>query len=328
MKFKAAILQEINNPLVVDELELTPLKVGQVLIKNISSGLCGAQINEIHGFKFPKLVPRTLGHEAVGIVYEVGEGVKKVKAGDKVCLHWRQSKGIEADFPTYIYKGNLIIVGPITTFSEYSIVSENRITKVSDEANNDLVTLMGCALSTALSTINKVAKIQFGESILVVGCEGGVGLNLVAAAKLAGSDVYGIDTNQETRAIQLGAKMLYLHPSKKFDVIISTVGNPKVVSQYFDLLNVSGRFILVGQPQPEQDIILPKAIKMFGGNGQQFIVSEGGNFNPDYDLNRYLTLESVINLNSIIGGRFSLDTINDAVLALTNGRAGRILIDL
>lgn len=329
MKFKAAILHEIGKPLEVAEIENTPLKFGQVLVKNISTGLCGAQLNEINGFKFPKLLPRTLGHEAVSIVCEVGEGVKKVKAGDKVCLHWRQSKGIESDYPIYIYKGSSITVGLITTFSEYSIVSENRLTKVSDESNNNLVTLMGCALSTSLATVNKVAKIKFGESVLIIGVSGGVGLSLALAAKLAGGNVYGIDKQAEyERAERLGAKMLYSDGRKKFDVIISTVGNPKVISQYFDYLDTSGRFVLLGQPQPDQSIILPNGLKMFGGNGQQFLVSEGGDFNPDYDLNRYLTLESEIVTNLIIGHRFGLEQINEAVETLQQGFCGRILIDL
>jgi D-arabinose 1-dehydrogenase-like Zn-dependent alcohol dehydrogenase len=147
------------------------------------------------------------------------------------------------------------------------------------------------------------------------------------AAKLAGANVYGVDVYVEDKAIQLGAKQLFLDGRNKFDVIISTVGHPKVISQYFDYLDTSGRFVLLGQPPPEQSIILPNGLKMFGGSGQQFLVSEGGNFNPDYDLNRYLTLEPNINTDIIIGKRFNIEQINEAISTLMSGQAGRILID-
>ena len=103
MKFKAAILTEIGKPLVVSEIETTELKVGQVLIKILMSGLCGAQLQELAGLKGnSKFVPHLLGHEGCGIVEEIGPGVTTVKVGDKVVMHWRKGDGIESDFPTYI----------------------------------------------------------------------------------------------------------------------------------------------------------------------------------------------------------------------------------
>ena len=101
---KAAILTEIDKPLKIEYIELTDLKIGQVLVKNIKSGLCGAQIQEIKGLKGnAKFLPHLIGHEGCGIVEQVGDGVTKVKKGDKVILHWRKGSGIESDFPSYIY---------------------------------------------------------------------------------------------------------------------------------------------------------------------------------------------------------------------------------
>jgi len=93
-KFKAAILEELKSPLVVAEIDLPEkLSFGQVLVKVHYSGICGAQINEIEGVKGPdKFLPHLLGHEGSGSVIEIGEGVKNVKPGDKVVMHWRQSK--------------------------------------------------------------------------------------------------------------------------------------------------------------------------------------------------------------------------------------------
>jgi len=87
---KAAVLEKINEPLSIKDVQLTELKVGQVLVKILVSGLCGAQLHEIRGHKGnEKFLPHLMGHEGCGIVQEIGEGVTTVKVGDKVVMHWR-----------------------------------------------------------------------------------------------------------------------------------------------------------------------------------------------------------------------------------------------
>ena len=89
---KAAVLEEINHPLVLKDVEITSLQVGQVLVKVIVSGICGSQLHEINGNKGnSKFLPHLMGHEGCGIVQEVGAGVTSVKPGDKVVMHWSQS---------------------------------------------------------------------------------------------------------------------------------------------------------------------------------------------------------------------------------------------
>ena len=106
MKFKAAILTEINKPLSVDVIQTTELQIGQVLVKILVSGLCGAQLQEIAGEKGNAgFVPHLMGHEGCGIVEEIGPGVTTVKVGDKVVMHWRKGDGIESNFPTYTFNG-------------------------------------------------------------------------------------------------------------------------------------------------------------------------------------------------------------------------------
>ena len=100
---KAAILEQINTPLTIREVQPTPLKVGQVYVKVLTSGLCGAQLHEIRGHKGnAKFLPHLMGHEGCGIVKEVGPGVTTVQEGDKVVMHWRPGSGIESDFPQYV----------------------------------------------------------------------------------------------------------------------------------------------------------------------------------------------------------------------------------
>ena len=108
---KAAILEKIDAPLVIREVDLTPLKFGQVLVKILVSGLCGAQLHEIRGHKGnAKFLPHLMGHEGCGIVDKVGLGVTTVKPGDKVVMHWRPGSGVEAPFPIIFWMVRLFLV--------------------------------------------------------------------------------------------------------------------------------------------------------------------------------------------------------------------------
>jgi S-(hydroxymethyl)glutathione dehydrogenase/alcohol dehydrogenase len=158
MKYKAAILVELKKPLVIEEIETQPLRFGQVLVKILCSGICGAQINEIEGAKGPdKFLPHLLGHEATAVVMEIGEGVSSVKPGERVVCHWRKGAGLQA--PPAVYSSKTfpkINSGWVTTFSEYSIVSENRVTRVPGDFDPEAGALFGCAVTTAMGVINGV----------------------------------------------------------------------------------------------------------------------------------------------------------------------------
>src|SRR6266852_1327393 len=104
---KAAILTENNKPLVVARVKMPhELSYGQVHVRLHYSGICGAQINEIEGAKGPdKFLPHLLGHEGSATVQEIGPGVRTVKVGDRVVLHWRPSDGVQSDPPAYTWNG-------------------------------------------------------------------------------------------------------------------------------------------------------------------------------------------------------------------------------
>ena len=162
---KAAVLEQIDAPLAIRDVELTELKVGQVLVRVLVSGLCGAQLHEIRGHKGnAKFLPHLMGHEGCGIVEEIGAGVTTVKVGDKVVMHWRPGSGIESPFPSYVLDGKSMSSGKVTTLSEYSIVSENRLTTVPQDTPEDLCAILGCALTTAMGIIDNEVDLKFGES--------------------------------------------------------------------------------------------------------------------------------------------------------------------
>jgi S-(hydroxymethyl)glutathione dehydrogenase/alcohol dehydrogenase len=342
---KAVILEALNKPLVIADVGLTTLLYGQVLVKNIVTGICGAQLEEIKGNKGNGgFVPHLLGHEACGIVEEVGGGVLKVKKGDKVCLHWRKGEGIESDFPRYNYKGREIRSGKVTTFSEYSIVSENRVTPVPHDTPNDLAALLGCALSTALGVIKGAARVRYGESVVVIGV-GGIGLNIVRYAVQAGAyPVIAVDVaDKEAMSRKVGAHFFInrreqhlAHALKEVagithaDVIIPTVGDRETIQESVPLLSGTGRYVMVGMPELGGSIELTNASHFFDGEGKVFMATQSGGFNPTLDIPRYLQMakNGALTLDGIITKRITLDGINDAIDEMRAGKAGRIMIDL
>jgi Zn-dependent alcohol dehydrogenase len=339
---KAVILTKLNSPLVVDDINTTPLQYGQVLVKNLVSGLCGAQLQEIAGLKGnANFLPHLMGHEGCGIVQEVGVGVTTVKVGDKVVMHWRKGEGIEAPFPSYEYNGKSMSSGKVTTLSEYSIVSENRITTVPQDTPEELCALLGCGLTTALGVITNEAQIKFGESVLVVGC-GGVGLNIIQGAKLANAyPIYGVDIVDEKKDITEAVGVTEYFNIKtnptlnnikpgSIDVIIDTTGNPQAISLVLPLLSGKGRCIMVGQPKPGQEVTIPDGYKMFDGEGKTIKATQGGKTSPSEDIPRYIKLHQagLLDIKKIITHRFDLENINEAFDLLKSGKAGRIMINI
>ena len=331
---KAAILEKIDAPLAVRDVELTELKFGQVLVKVLVSGLCGAQLHEIRGHKGnAKFLPHLMGHEGCGIVEEVGLGVTTVKPGDKVVMHWRLGEGMEAPFPNYVLDGKTISSGKVTTLSEYSIVSENRVTTIPAETPDVLAAMLGCSLTTALGIIDNECDLKFGETVAIIGC-GGVGLNLIQAATMRSPlKIYGVDINRKMIDLTyiMGAT-LFTESIKdienKLDVIIDTTGIPQVIGDAYDKLAPSGRLILVGQPAPGKSVELPNAVSMFDGTGKSVKATQGGGTIPHVDIPRYIELASrgIISYEQLHTDTFTLDEVNDAFDLLKSGSAGRIMV--
>ena len=333
---KAAVLEKLNYPLAIREVFPTQLLPGQVYVKVLASGLCGAQLHEIRGHKGNgKFLPHLMGHEGCGIVKEVGPGVTTVQEGDKVVMHWRPGSGIESEFPKYHLGEKIISSGKCTTLSEYSIVSENRLTKVPHDTPTVLAAMLGCSLTSALGIIDNECNLKFGESVAIIGC-GGVGLNLIQAAKMKNAyPVYGVDINDKMFDLthQIGVDIftcdLEFIP-EKVDVILDTTGVPEVISKAFDKLAPSGRLIMVGQPAPGTDLNIFNPLSMFDGQGKSIRASQGGGTKPDEDIPRYIKLANreVLDFNTLHTDTFALDNINDAFDLLKTGNAGRIMIKI
>jgi S-(hydroxymethyl)glutathione dehydrogenase/alcohol dehydrogenase len=340
---KAAILERLNAPLVVDDIEIPPLECGQVLVQIHCSGICGAQLNEISGTKGEdRFLPHLLGHEGGGVVVDIGPGVTQVKPGDHVVLHWRKGAGIHAKTARYRWGDRLVNSGWVTTFSEYSIVSENRVTPISPEIPFEIAALMGCAVTTALGLINNLAQLKIGQSIAVLGC-GGVGLNVVQGAAMVSADpIIAIDIydHKLDTAKSFGATHLInstkcdLHDEirkivgpKGVDVFVENTGDVRLIELAYNLTSSVGRVILVGVPRHDQNINIHS---MPLHHGKVLTGCEGGNTDPTVDIPRYLNLfcKGKLKLESLITHRYPLDRINEALDAFRAGQTGRVIVTM
>ena len=342
---KAAVLVEINHPLIVAELQMPEvLSYGQVHVDLRYSGICGAQINEIEGAKGPdKFLPHLLGHEGSGIVQRIGSGVKTVKPGDHVVLHWRPSSGLQAEPAKYLWDGTEVNAGWVTTFNDEAIVSENRLTVIPKDFDLRLAPLFGCAVTTAVGVVNNDAQLKIGQSIIIFGI-GGVGLNIAQASQMvSGYPIIGVDIvdskiekakhwgidygfNSATTP-DLKEQILRLVGPGGADVVVDTTGRPRVIELAYELTHADGRTILVGVPRKGDNVniyTLPLHFnKVLKG-------SHGGSALPHLEIPRLIRLvnQGRMKLDGLFTHEFSLANINDAIAALRSGEAGRVLINI
>lgn len=340
-KAKAAILAKSREPLIVEEIELPEtLDVGQVLVKVLYTTICGAQLNEIAAVKGPdKFLPHLLGHEASAKVLEIGPGVSNIKPGDTVVLHWRPSLGIQCKPPSYKWRGNTLNAGWVTTFNDHAVISENRMTPIPADYDLKIAPLLGCAVTTAAGVINNDAKVKIGESVVVFGV-GGVGLNVVQFAHLAGANpIVAIDLIDAKLAMakargathtidaattkDIPAAIKDIVGPNGPDKVIETTGVKRVIEQAYELTHAEGTCVLVGVPSEKVSIYtLPIHFnKVLTG-------SHGGDAAPHIDIPRLIRLAKAerLSFDGIITHEYPLDDINAALDVVRSGNAGRVVL--
>ncbi|CAN2391749.1 alcohol dehydrogenase (NAD) activity [Pristimantis euphronides] len=231
IKCKAAVLWEVNQPLCIEEIEVAPPKQQEIRIKIITTGICHSDEHALTGNLKDMKFPVILGHEGVGLVESVGEGVKGFKPGDKViplfvkqcdqCPSCKDPRGniclskigqptsLMSDGTTrFTCKGKQVYhFASTSTFTEYTVVDEANCVKIDDETPMGSVCLIGCSFTTGYGSVVKTAEVKPGSTCAVFGL-GGVGLSVVIACKLAGaSRIIGIDINKNKfeKAKELGA---------------------------------------------------------------------------------------------------------------------------
>lgn len=340
---KAAVLVELNAPVVLADLEAPALDVGQVLVQIHCSGICGAQIGEIGGVKGPdKFLPHLLGHEGGGVVLEIGPGVTHVKPGDHVVMHWRKGAGIHARTPTYRWDDKKVNAGWVTTFQEQAILSENRVTPIPKDVPFEVAALMGCAVTTALGLVNNDARVKIGDSVVVIGC-GGVGLSIVQGAQMVSAHpIIAVDVHDEKLAMarsfgathtinstkeDLSETVRRIVGSAGADVVIETTGIVRLIEQAYVMTASQGRTILVGVPRFDEDVTIHSLPLHFG---KVLTGCEGGHTNPTVDIPKYLRLyrDGKLRVEGLITHRMPFAEINTALDSIRAGKVGRCILEM
>lgn len=333
MKTLAAVLVAQRQPLELMEVEIPQLGYGQVLVRLTASRICGSQIGEINGVKGPdRWLPHLLGHEGCGRVLETGPEVRHVKAGDKVCLHWRPGVGMECRPPVYQSACGQVNAGYITTFNHLGVISENRMTVVPVELDDEVVCLLADTLTTGFGIISNDAAVKIGESVAVIGA-GGIGLGVILGAVLTGAypiialDLfdhklevakqfgahYAVNTSEGNWVEQVEAIL-----GGKADVVADGTGNPEIIAKAYQLTSAKGRTVLYGVMPFDKQVSLNTLPLHFG---KRVTGSEGGGSQPSRDIQRYIRMmqKGVFDAKPMISHRGSLEDVNQLITQMCTG---------
>ena len=344
MKTKAAVLYEPGKPLRIEELTIPTLKPGQVLVEVAFSGVCHSQLLEVRGKRGPdRFLPHTLGHEGSGTVLEVGAGVTKVKAGDRVVLSW--IKGSGADVPSTIYQSaeGPINSGALSTFMRQTVTCENRVTPIPDAMPLREAALLGCAIPTGAGIILNTAKVRPGSSVAVFGA-GGIGLSAILAADLVhATTIIAIDVFdhklEHARRVSAThlinarqqdplATVLEITGGRGVDYAIEAAGQRETMETAFKAVRDGGGLCVLAGNLPHGEHISLDPFDLI--RGKRIVGTWGGETQPDRDIPLYadLYLNGKLKLDALITHEYWLEDINRAFADLEQGKVGRAVIDM
>lgn len=342
MKTLAAILVEQRKPLEIAEVEVPSLHFGQVLVEIKVTRICGSQLGEIDGVKGPdRYLPHLLGHEAGGVVLEVGPEVSLVRPGDHVVLHWRPGRGIQAKPTSYRWAGKTVNAGNITTFQQHAVISENRLTVVPKELNPEISALLADTLTTGFGIVTRDAAVSIGESVVFFGA-GGIGLGAILGAHLAGAyPIVAVDLHDHKllKAREFGATHTInsRHSSSPeadirsivgdagADVTVDGTGQPAIIEQCYRLTSTQGRTVLFGVLPHDKTVAIHTLPLHFG---RILTGSEGGGSLPSTDIPRIVRMMQAgrFDPSGFVSHRLSLPDINEAISKMRLGEVVHAMV--
>jgi S-(hydroxymethyl)glutathione dehydrogenase/alcohol dehydrogenase len=356
---KAAVLVEYGKPLIIEELTLDPPRQGEVLIRLAASGICHSDVNFLNGAEKTDL-PVVLGHEAAGIVEEVGHGVTNVKPGDRVtagllrsggrCFYCLSGYPNDCDTPHVLdseirvrnRSGESINRGiRVGSWAEYVVVDQTQVVPIPDGVSLEAAALIGCGVITGVGAVINTAQVEAGSSVVVIGL-GGVGINAVQGALLAGArHIIAVDILEAKleKARSFGATHVInaaredpikvvkdLTAGRGTDYAFVTVGSPKAVTQSFDMIRKRGTSVLIGLVAGGGTAPIP--VSQIALTEARVIGSFLGSARISVMVPQLLELyqQGRLKLDELITGRYPLDQINEAIAMVDRGEAVRNII--
>ena len=354
---RAAVCHAFNTPLVIEEVHLAAPARGQVEVEIDAVAICHSDISFQQG-GFGGHLPAVYGHEAAGRVTALGEGVSGIAVGDSVCVTLVRSCGgcpsCQSGHLTTCETRHDDTAGPLTTasgdkmlqamacgaFAEKVVVDQSQVVTIPDDIGKDVASLISCGVITGVGAAVNAAGLRVGQDVVVIGA-GGVGLNAIQGARIAGARrIVAIDMLDEKLEIarEFGATDTVSAQSAKpwaevkkilgrgADVVLVTVGVAAVYDQAPRYLANSGRVVMVGMPHGDQKSSFSPLILADAGQG--YVGSKMGNVVIKRDIPWMIDLyrQGRLKLDELISGRWSLEQINEAIADTLGGAAKRNVI--
>jgi Zn-dependent alcohol dehydrogenase len=356
---RAAVCRAHGSPLQVEDLVLDPPQAGEVRVRVAACAVCHSDIHFAEGAWGGKL-PAVYGHEAAGVVAEVGDGVTTVQPGDRVVVSLLRSCGrctscargepylcrtkfpIDREGRLHTKDGERVYVAMKTgAFAEEVVVDPTQLAVVPDSMPLDVASLLACGVITGLGAVTNTAAVPVGSSVVVIGT-GGVGLNSVQGALIAGArpivavdlspaklvtaEAFGATHGLDPAACDPVAEVRRLTAGRGADYVFVTVGSTQAIELGLTLLASGGTLVVVGLPA--SGATFGVVAVDFAGDGQRIIGSNMGSTRLGLAVPMLVDLyqRGRLKLDELITGRYPLGQINEAIAAVGDGSTLRNVI--
>jgi Zn-dependent alcohol dehydrogenase len=359
MRIKAAVCREFNRPLVVEEVELAAPGAGELRIRVAACAICHSDIHYADG-AWGGSLPSVFGHEASGVVEEIGAGVEGFVVGDHVVVTLIRSCGhcyycadgdevlcegefsLDRDGPISAADGGHITQGLRTgAFAEQVVVDPSQVVVIPKEIAFDCASLLACGVITGLGAVVNTARVEAGSNVVVIGT-GGVGLNSIQGAalsdcgkiiaidisdeKLAAAKRFGATHGVNSAREDIADMVRALTEGRGADYVFVTVGVKSVIEQAFGLIRKGGTLVLVGMTASgEVAGFEPLTV---ANDCQVVLGSKMGSSRIRIDIPKLVSYyqQGRLKLDELISGRYSLADINEAIASVNRGEALRNVI--
>ena len=364
MKVKAAVFYEVGTPFKIETLDLELPRAGEVLVKVAAAGVCHSDWHLMTGAtQHP--TPVVPGHEGAGVVEAVGEGVTRLKPGDHVSLNWAPNcgscfyclnnrpslcsayvgplwAGTMMDGTTRLSKEGQPVYhfSALACFADYTVAPQECCVPLNKEVPLTIAALIGCAVTTGVGAVLNTTRVRPGSSVAVFGA-GGVGLNIVMGAKLAGaSRIIAVDRSEAKGdlALEFGAThfvmagpetteaIRQLTEGRGADYVFEAIGIPAVQEQCLEVVRPGGTLALVGVAPMGSGTNLPGAILTRQEKTVTGSYYGTANTARDFPLYADLYLKGKLDLDRLISKTYWLEQINEAYADMLSGEIARGVI--
>ena len=367
MKVKAAVALQAGAPLVIETVDLDGPRAGEVLVELKATGICHTDEYTRSGADPEGLFPAILGHEGAGVVVDAGPGVTSLKKGDHViplyvpecrqceyCVSGKtnlcqairvtQGQGLMPDGTSRFSLGGkpLLHYMGTSTFANYTVVPEIALAKIREDAPFDKVCYIGCGVTTGIGAVLNTAQVEAGANVVVFGL-GGIGLNVVQGARLAGADIIvGVDLNSDRRALAEKFGMTHFVNPKEVDgdlvaylvnltkggadYSFECIGNVKVMRQALECCHKGwGVSVIIGVAGAGQEIST-RPFQLVTGRVWKGTAFGGAKGRRDVPRIVDWYMDGKINIDDLITHKLALADINQGFDLMHEGKSIRSVV--